>query len=198
MKTFRYEGYGIPDENFIRGSAPMTKEEVRSLTMAKLHPGKDEVALDIGAGTGSISVELAYCCRKVYAAEMKPEALELLASNQERFSRNNMEILSGAAPGSLEQIGEPLDILFLGGTGGNLREIMDWAEDRLKSSGKIAANFITMENAVTFLQLLREYEYQQIDVTQVQIAKGRGIGKLTMLMGQNPVFIISARRSNHG
>ncbi len=176
----------------------MTKEEVRSLTMSKLHPGKDEVALDIGAGTGSISVELAYCCRKVYAAEMKPVALELLETNRERFGRDNMEILSGAAPDSLASIGEPLDILFLGGTGGNLRQIMDWAEDRLKPGGKMAANFITMENAVDFLRLLREYDYQEIDVTQVQIAKGRGIGKLTMLMGQNPVFIISARRRDHG
>ena len=197
MKTFVYEGYGIPDEAFVRGSAPMTKEEVRSVTLAKLHPGKDEVALDVGAGTGSVSVELACCCRKVYAAEMKEDALALLGENRRRFGRDNLEVLAGPAPDSLAEIQEDLDILFLGGTGGNLQAIMDWADGRLKAGGKIAANFITLENAVRFLDLLREKDYGQTDVALVQVAKGRGLGGLTMLMGQNPVYIISARRKRH-
>lgn len=117
---------GIPDEAFIRGKVPMTKEEVRQVSLCSLRLQKDSVLYDIGSGTGSIAVEAAHLSKgiKVYAIEKKEEALALLAQNKEKFQVANMEIIRGTAPEACNGLEEPTHV-FIGGSGGHLMEILE-------------------------------------------------------------------------
>ena len=117
---------GISDDDFLRGDAPMTKEEVRALALSKLRLEAHHVVWDVGAGTGSVSVECALSCPagRVYAVEKKEEALALLAENRARFHAANLEVVAGTAPEALEALSAP-DRVFLGGTSGSLEDILN-------------------------------------------------------------------------
>ncbi len=120
-----WNGSGLPDGAFLRGDVPMTKEEVRSLALSKLRLEEHHVVWDVGAGTGSVSVECALSCPagRVYAVEKKDAALALLAENKARFHAVNLEIVAGTAPEALTNLPAP-DRVFLGGTSGSLEEIL--------------------------------------------------------------------------
>ncbi len=98
MKTSIYNGIGIDDAAFIRGGAPMTKAEVRTVTISKLKPQPEDTVLDIGAGTGSVSVECAFLAKKIIAVECDENAVLLIEQNKERFGRKNIEVIAGKAP----------------------------------------------------------------------------------------------------
>ncbi|WP_113919841.1 precorrin-6Y C5,15-methyltransferase (decarboxylating) subunit CbiT [Alkalibaculum bacchi] len=189
--------FGIPDEEFIRGKVPMTKEEIRVITLSKLQLEEDSVILDVGAGTGSISIECALLARngKVYAVEVVEEGVELLNKNMEKFQVTNILPIQGMAPEAFEGI-DKVDRIIIGGSRGNIGEILQWADEHLNPKGIVVANFITIENLYTFLQALKEKDYEY-ECTQVTIAKSRIVKDITMMQGLNPVFVVNAWKAEN-
>ncbi len=184
---------GIPDSLFKRGKVPMTKEEVRVITISKLRLRNTDIVADIGAGTGSISIESALVANKgkVYAVEKNEEGIQLINENISIFGVNNIDVIEGVAPEVLFQIGK-VDKVILGGTGGNIIGIFEWVTHNLKPRGRIVVNAITIENLYKSLELMKSGEFDNIEVTSVSIAKGKAIGSLTMMESQNQIYIVSA------
>lgn len=186
--------FGIPDEEFIRGKVPMTKEEVRVITLSKLQLEEDSIILDVGAGTGSISIECALLAQKgkIYAVEVVGEGIELIKKNMKKFQVANILPIQGMAPEAFEGINK-VDRIIIGGSRGNIGEILQWADEHLNPKGIVVANFITIENLYIFLQTLKEKDYE-CECTQVTIAKSRIVKDITMMQGLNPVFIVKAQK----
>jgi len=182
---------GIPDELFIRGKAPMTKEEIRVLTLSKLRLTPFCRVLDIGAGTGSVSVECALLspAGKVYAVEKNPEAVLLIKQNCEKFGVSNVEVLEGKAPACLHGL-PPVDGVVIGGSGGNLQAITAAAGSLLKPGGRLVVNAILLETLAGTLQAMKEEGFDRVELLAVSIARGRELGGKTALQPLNPVFII--------
>ena len=118
---------GIPDEDFIRGGIPMTKREVRISVLAEANIKEDSKILDVGAGTGSISIEAALLAPKgkVWAIEKEAEGIDLIRQNSEKFGVENLISIEGLAPDAMSQVSEELDAVIIGGTGGSLEDILD-------------------------------------------------------------------------
>ena len=181
---------GINDEEFIRGKTPMTKSEIRAQVLSKLTLAPDSVVWDVGAGTGSVSVECALNCPlgEVYAIERNDEALSLIEQNREKFHALNVNIVAGSAPEALDGLPTPTHV-FLGGTGGETEEILKRLESFAKPI-RVCATAVTMESAELYMKLLSEYN----DFSAVQIAVSRleKMGRYNMFKAQNPVFVFSA------
>ena len=180
---------GISDDAFIRDKVPMTKEEIRSLVLCKMNLTKDSVVYDIGSGTGSVTVEVArmHPGIKVYAVEQKEEAVALLKENLSRFHLKNVVLRHAKAPEGLDEF-PPADIAFLGGTGGNLREILDTL---YKKNPKMQVLFtaVTMDSMVAMEEALRAYPEAEADVVQIQSSRVKTVGSYRMLNANNPVFL---------
>jgi precorrin-6Y C5,15-methyltransferase (decarboxylating) len=183
--------FGIPDGEFIRGQVPMTKSEVRAVTMSKLHLKENAVAYDIGAGTGTVSVEMAAQAWRgmIYGVECNPKALELLRANKEKFMYDNLEIVSGKAPEALKELPAP-DAIFIGGSKGERENILR-AVLQKNPHVHIVMNVISLESLSGILVLYKKYGLQNLEITQVTAARGRQIAGQHLMDGQNPVFIIS-------
>ncbi|RKD30598.1 precorrin-6Y C5,15-methyltransferase (decarboxylating) subunit CbiT [Thermohalobacter berrensis] len=188
-----YNLFSIPDSEFIRGNVPMTKEEVRALTIGKLRIRPKDIILDIGAGTGSISIEAALFAKEgiIYSIERKQEGIKLIEKNIKLFNIKNIKLIKGIAPNDLGNV-PMVDKVFIGGSGGKIKEIFDWVDDNLKSHGRLVINVITIENLYKALEQIKRRKYKNIEVVQIAVSKGENIGNLTMMKGQNPVYIISA------
>ena len=187
---------GIDDEKFIRGEVPMTKREIRILTLAAAQIDFDSVVVDVGAGTGSITVEAALIAKrgKIFAVERKPEAVELIRRNVEKFSVDNVEIISAQAPDGLENLPE-LDAAIIGGTGGQLEKILDVLNSKLKNGGRIVINAITIQTVAKSLEYFHAHGWS-VDAAQVQITRLKKVGKLDMNAALNPVWIITAEKNS--
>ena len=185
---------GIDDEQFIRGDVPMTKQEVRILTLAKARLRPDSVVVDVGAGTGSISIEAAKLSPhgKIFAVERKVEAVDLIKRNVEKFSVNNVEIICAAAPDGLDTLPE-LDAAIIGGSGGKLDKILDVLYDKLKVGGRVVLNSITMQTAAAALEYFRARGITY-EAFQVQITRLERVGRYDMAKALNPVTIITAEK----
>ncbi|MCY6372171.1 precorrin-6Y C5,15-methyltransferase (decarboxylating) subunit CbiT [Clostridium ganghwense] len=183
----------IKDEEFIRGNCPMTKEEVRILSVAKMELREEDRVLDIGAGTGSISIQMSKICRdgSVIAVERDKEAIEVLYKNKEKFQADNLEIIEGEALEAESKIEGSFDGIFIGGSGGNIEEIIKKYSLKLKKGRKIVLNFITIDNLYKAMNTLRQLEFE-VECTQVSISKTKG--KSYMLFANNPIFILSGRK----
>lgn len=183
--------HGFPDDTFERGKAPMTKEEIRSISISKLALTKKAVIYDIGAGTGSIGLECALQSTDgmVYAIEKKEDALELLRKNKQRLAVSNMEIVAGCAPEALEELPVPTHA-FIGGSSGNMREIIE-ALLQKNPNVRIVINCIAMETVAEVMNLLKEKRFAFQDIVQVAVGKSKTLGSYHMMMGQNPVFIFT-------
>lgn len=183
--------HGLPDDTFERGKAPMTKEEIRSISISKLALTKKAVIYDIGAGTGSIGLECALQSTDgmVYAIEKKEDALELLRKNKQRLAVSNMEIVAGCAPEALEELPVPTHA-FIGGSSGNMREIIE-ALLQKNPNVRIVINCIAMETVAEVMNLLKEKRFAFQDIVQVAVGKSKTLGSYHMMMGQNPVFIFT-------
>lgn len=179
----------LRDEEFTRGKIPMTKFEVRVLTLAMLDISTDDVFLDIGAGSGSISIQAALLGAKVFAVEKEPEGLELIFKNAEKFNAD-VDVIGGNAPEAFEKI-EAFNKCFIGGSGGKLREIAHAVSEKLCSDGIICGNFIIPDNMIKFKNLLKELSYEDIEVRLIQCAVMDGLG---LMKGQNPVYIVKGRK----
>lgn len=165
------------------------------MTLAKARLADTHVIWDIGAGTGSISVEAALTAVNgtVYAVEKEPEAVELIKQNIGRFETENVKIYSGTAPEILRGLPEP-DRVFIGGSGGNLAEIIDFAYEKMNWGGRLVINAVVMETLSTAVETLKQLGLADIDITQVAVAKAVEVGNLHMFKSHNPVFIISGEK----
>lgn len=183
---------GYKDEAYIRGKAPMTKREIRILTISLLGIEPGDVVVDIGAGTGGLTMEAAYAAApgRVYAVEAKETALELVQQNKEHFQADNVVIIPGKAPAALDKITEPVDRVIIGGSGGNMEDLFEWCRNNIRPGGRVVANFVTLENAAQATTLMNRY-FDNVELIQVGISRGEGIGGLTMLKAANPIFIIT-------
>ena len=182
---------GIPDSSFLRGEVPMTKEEVRTISLSKMHLKKDSIVYDIGAGTGSVSVEAARLADvgHVYAVETKEEAVELIRENARKFGTDNLTVVPGMAPEALEELPVP-DVVFIGGSKGYLKEILNVIVKK-NPKARVVLNAITLETVMEALECLKSRKYLENEIVQVQISKARKIGSYHMMTGQNPVYVIS-------
>ena len=176
---------GIPDGEFLRvEGVPMTKQTVRAAILAQLAVGPEDVCWDIGAGTGSVSVELALQCRAVWAVERKPEALALAQANREKFGAWNLRLVEGSAPAALEGFPAP-DAVFVGGSGGQLPEILQ-AVRQASPKARVCVSAISLETLHAAMAELRDPE-----VTQISVSRSRPAGQFHLLLAQNPVFLIT-------
>lgn len=187
--------YHIKDEEFIRAKVPMTKEEVRAISIAKMEMKNTDICLDIGGGTGSVSIEMSKFAKNghVYTIEQKKEAVDLIEQNMRKFNVENMTLISGNAPEDLPK-GIEFDKIFIGGSGGNLAGIMQYSYDNLKENGILALNFIVLENTFEALENLKKIGFKDIDICQVIISKNKKIKDFNMMMAENPIYVISARK----
>lgn len=181
----------IPDEEFIRGNVPMTKEEIRTISIAKLGLTKDSIVYDIGAGTGSVSIQAAMKAYEgyVYAIEKKNDGVLLIEENKKKFKVSNIKVVEGIAPQALEELPIPTHA-FIGGSSGNLFSIVKLLIDK-NSKINIVINAITLETVSEAVNLIKERNITNYEIIQIQTAKSKSIGNYHMMMGQNPVFIIS-------
>ena len=182
---------GIADSEFIRGNVPMTKEEVRCISITRLHLRKNAIVYDVGAGTGSVSIEMALRASKgqVYAIERKPEAIDLIKKNQRKFKVDNLTVIHGLAPEALEELPAP-DCVFIGGSGGSMKKILETVFVK-NPKARIVVNAIALETLAEILSLMKEWNVEDEEITQVQISKTKYVADYHMMAGQNPVFVIS-------
>lgn len=179
---------GIPDGEFLRGKVPMTKEEVRAAVLAKLAVGPEDMCWDVGAGTGSVSVELALQCRQVWAVEREEAALALISANREKFGAWNLRVKAGEAPEALEGLPPP-DKVFIGGSGGSLRAILR-AVYAANPGARVCISAIALETLRGALDALEELGYEA-EVVQLSVSRAQRAGELRLLLAQNPVFLIT-------
>lgn len=187
---------GIMDDAFERGDVPMTKQEVRAVTMAALQVTPESIVYDIGAGTGSVSIEAAFAAYRgtVYAIEYKPQAIELMKKNSRIMSVDNIVEVEGFAPEALEELPAP-NLVFIGGSDGKLSDIIDALIEKNTAAGKdlrIVINAVSMETIAASVTMLSGKKALKIEYTQISSARNRNAGEYNLLQAQNPVFIIKA------
>lgn len=184
--------HGLSDDMFLRGKVPMTKQEVRSVSMSKLAPRPADLIYDIGAGTGSCSVELALLAPrgKVLAFERNPEAVELLGKNKERFGLANLEIVAGEALENIKGMPAP-DCVFVGGSGGDLCEMLDVIYGK-NSRCRVVINAITIETLAEVAAYYKDKKDYSLEIVNVFAARSRHLGSYSLMMAQNPVYVMTA------
>ncbi len=181
----------IADENFIRGTAPMTKSEIRTLSVAKLKLKPDSVIYDIGAGTGSVSIEMALVSPDgaVYAIEKELEAAELIRQNKAKFGTPNVEVIHGTAPEAIRELPPPTHA-FIGGSSGNLNEIMQVLLSKNKDI-RIVITAVTLETVSEALSCMANLGFKCRDIVQISVSKSREVGSYNLMTAQNPVYIFT-------
>ena len=192
-RRWPYTTQGIADEEFVRGEAPMTKQEVRAVALAKLRVAASDVVYDVGAGTGSVSVELARAasCGHVYAVEREPAAADLARANAERFGAANLTVVEGEAPEALAGLPTPA-AAFVGGTAGRLADVLA-ALRAANPRVRVACTCVTLETLAQATSLLAAGGWEGFEACEVSVARTREVGGYHMMRGANPVFVVSAR-----
>ena len=189
---------GIPDEEFDRTeSVPITKEEIRAIQISKARLSSGQTVLDIGCGSGSITVEAGLQVEsygKVIGIDLDPNAIELTNRNLKKFGVDNATLILGNAKEKISDLPEA-DAIFIGGTGGDTQEIVQLCEDKLKSGGRIVIGVILIETLYAVLQTIEKLKFDSIDITQITIGKSRKTSTGTMMLARNPVTVISATKS---
>lgn len=180
----------------MRGNVPLTKEEVRVLTITKARLAPGQIVWDIGSGTGSISVETALLVPggTVYAIDRNARARELTRRNAEQFGVDNIVTVLGAAPEALAGLPDPHRVI-IGGSGGNLAPIFQMARARLRPGGRIIVNTITIES---FHQCVHLFSHDHWEVIQVNIARSKPLGNFNMWQSLNPVSIFVLEKKKGG
>ncbi len=189
---------GLPDDAFEQRrplQGQITKREVRAVSLYSLGLRPGSVVWDIGAGTGSISVEASIIAREgtVYAVERDEESLPLLRRNVEQWGSKNVHIIAGEAPDALVELPDP-DAVFVGGSGGSLAEILDVAMNRLRAGGRIVVNLAALERTNEVYQRFKSSGFVA-DMVMVNSSRGKDMPDGTVrLEALNPVFVVTARR----
>lgn len=181
---------GLPDEAFERGDVPMTKQEVRAAVLAKLAVRSEDILWDVGAGTGSVSVELALAAPRgrVYAVECRPEGCALIKANREKFRTRNLVLVEGLAPDALSDLPAP-DAVFIGGSKGSLAAIVDAALDK-NPDARICVSAIALETLSAAVAALTA-KGRTVQVSQIAVSRAKAVGGLHLMMAQNPIYLIT-------
>ena len=184
---------GLDDAVFLRGDVPMTKQEVRAAVLAKLEVRDGAVYWDVGAGTGSVSVELALLAprSRVYAVECRGEACALIRANRERFAAYNLTLAQGRAPQALEALPAP-DGVFIGGSDGELLPILQAALEK-NPAARVCLTAIAVETLGAAAAALAQLGMEP-RITQLTVARSKPAGGLNLMLGQNPVWIVTGQR----
>ena len=192
-KAWPYASSGIPDALFTRGAVPMTKAEVRAVALSKLRLGIADTVWDVGAGTGSVSVEAALVARggSVWAVERKREGIVLIRENAERFGCGNVFSVEGVAPCALAKLPAP-DAVFVGGSAGELAAIVEAARAK-NPRARFCVPCVTVETLAQACEVFSGDVFEGFEVCQVSVAKGEEAGLYHLMRAQNPVFLVSAR-----
>ena len=185
---------GMDDEDFIRGPAPMTKSEVRSLSIVKMKLKKDSVIYDIGAGTGSVSIEMARVADEgmVYAIEKDEPAIELIECNKLKFATPNIVTIPGMAPEAFSGLPTPTHA-FIGGSSGNLDSIVGSLLE-LNPDIRMVINAVTLETIGEITEIIHKYGFSHTEIVHLSISKARELGKYHLMTAQNPIYIVTVQR----
>ena len=184
---------GIADEEFIRQDVPMTKQEIRILSLVKAQIAPDAVVYDIGAGTGSISIEAARMAPQgeVYAIERETAGINLIRANAANFAVSNVRVIQAEAPDGLADL-PAADAILIGGSGSRLPEILTAVTPKLKAKGRLVLNCITVQTLMQCIEFMREhsdvYVYEAI---QVQVTRLQQVGTYDMAKANNPIYIVT-------
>jgi len=197
MWTFRTSG--IPDEMFEQSDEVPgpTKEEIRVITISKAHLSEGSVVVDVGCGTGGLTVEAALQVApkgKVFAVDNDENAVELTKTNVARFAvQNTVQIIMGEAPEVMANLPQ-VDAVLVGGSQ-SLREVIRASHQKLKKNGRIVVNAILLETGYTALDEIKKLDFKEVDVITVFVAKGKKVSSGTMMLARNPITIISATKA---
>lgn len=188
-----YASSGIPDELFIRGDVPMTKQEVRAVALAKLRLTATDTVWDVGAGTGSVSIEAALVARagSVWAVERNAAGVRLIRENADAFGCGNVHAVPGVAPEALAKLPVP-DAVFVGGSAGELPSIVEAALEK-NSQVRLCVPCVTVETLTEACVLLSGSRFKGFEACQVSAARAEAVGSHHLMKAQNPVFLVSAR-----
>lgn len=188
-----YASSGIPDELFIRGDVPMTKQEVRAVALAKLRLTATDTVWDVGAGTGSVSIEAALVARagSVWAVERNAAGVRLIRENADAFGCGNVHAVPGVAPEALAILPVP-DAVFVGGSAGELPSIVEAALEK-NSQVRLCVPCVTVETLTEACALLSSSRFKGFEACQVSAARAEAVGSHHLMKAQNPVFLVSAR-----
>ncbi len=188
-----YASSGIPDELFIRGDVPMTKQEVRAVALAKLRLTATDTVWDVGAGTGSVSIEAALVARagSVWAVERNAAGVRLIRENADAFGCGNVHAVPGVAPEALAKLPVP-DAVFVGGSAGELPSIVEAALEK-NSQVRLCVPCVTVETLTEACALFSGSRFKGFEACQVSAARAEAVGSYHLMKAQNPVFLVSAR-----
>ena len=183
----------VDDEEFSRGKAPMTKSEIRSLSVAKLQLTKDAVVYDVGAGTGSVTIELALAAVDgcIYAIERNQEACDLIEENKRKFGTPNIQVVHGLAPEAMEDLPAPTHA-FIGGSAGNLKEIITCLLGK-NPLIRLVINTVTLETMAEVSECLKALNLIEEETICVNVSRAKKLGAYHLMMGQNPIYIVTCR-----
>ena len=185
-----YRGIGISDDSFMRGKVPMTKSEVRAVAMSKLQIKEGMECLDVGCGTGSVSVEMAFATGDkghIIALDNDPEATELTKENIRSFKLKNIDVILGEAPKDLPE--NAYDRVFIGGGGKRIEEIIRFSSKNLKDDGRLVVNAILIETLSSTLTAMEKFGFKNIGCICMNVAVGEKISGW-MMKANNPIYII--------
>ena len=196
MLLWDYSTPGIPDELFDRTEeVPITKEDIRAIVISKLRLKEGHSAIDVGCGSGSITVELCLQTKgKVYAIDFDEKAVELTKKNLQKFGVKAEEVILAKAQDVLPNLPQ-VNSIIVGGTWGDAKQVIGLAVGRLKKGGRIVIDTILIETMYQALTAINELELNEIDITQITISKARKVTTGTMMLARNPVMIISATKA---
>ena len=186
---------GLPDDAFQRGEAvPMTKREIRCCALSHLALTSEAVCWDVGAGTGSVSIEMALLARKgrVYAVEKNENALALLAENRKKFHVSNLEIVPGRAPEACRELPVPTHV-FIGGSTGSLRDIVALVLEK-NPNVRLVLTAVTLESVAEMERLIKEFDFTDADITCLNVSRARELGAYHLMTAQNPVYLFTLQR----
>ncbi len=193
QKELPKRSFGVQDF-FVANGGNFTKLEVRAVSIAKMELTEESVVWDIGAGYGTVSLDAAFVARegKVYAVEKEKMKVEVLRKNVRAFKAWNVEVVEGEAPDALKGLPSP-DVVFIGGSGGRIRDILEFSCERLKPGGRIVMNLVTLEGLEEAIKAVKSFGMEW-DVTAVSISRSHRISQKTMLKALNPVFVVSGKK----
>ncbi|HIH06947.1 MAG TPA: precorrin-6Y C5,15-methyltransferase (decarboxylating) subunit CbiT [Candidatus Nitrosotenuis sp.] len=195
---WNYKTPGIPDEEFDRtDEVPITKEEVRVIQISKARLSEENIVYDIGCGSGSITIEAALQIGKkgkIYAVDIDPKAVDLTKRNISKFGLTNVDVILSDAKAKIMEL--PMaDAIFIGGTGGDTKDIVNLCNSKLKPGSRIVIGIILIETLYSVLDIVNKIGFSEIDITQVTISKSKKTKTGTMMLARNPVTIISATKT---
>ncbi|MEE0776206.1 MAG: precorrin-6Y C5,15-methyltransferase (decarboxylating) subunit CbiT, partial [Bacillota bacterium] len=187
-----YLTMGLPDESFLRDEVPMTKSEIRAIISSKLRLKANSKVLEIGAGTGSVTIEAALTASEghVWALEKNPIAVALCRKNIEKFCLDNVTLIEGTAPEAIPELPR-IDAIFIGGSGGNMKDII---KKYSNCSVRLVISAITVESVTEALDAMKEYGFENIEIVQAAVARSKKAGSKHLMMGMNPITIVSGER----